>query len=72
VHEVTLEMVVCEPALDDLDVDSVPGVAQQIAMQQRRDIRAEANSRRKYSERRHWRGIESRNEARSVSDSRWS
>jgi hypothetical protein len=41
-------------------------------MQQRRDIRAEANSRRKYSERRHWRGIESRNEARSVSDSRWS
>jgi hypothetical protein len=28
VHEVTLDMVVREPALDDLDVDSVPGVAQ--------------------------------------------
>ena len=28
VHEVALEMLVGEPALDDLDVDSVPRVAQ--------------------------------------------
>jgi hypothetical protein len=45
---------------------------QQFVMQQSRDIRAEANSRRKYGERLHCRGIESRNEARSISDSRWS
>jgi hypothetical protein len=38
-------------------------------MQQGRDIRAQANRRRKYGEGRHCRGIESRNEARSVSDS---
>ena len=72
VHQVALDMVVGEPALDDLDVDSMPGVAQQFVMQQCRDIRPEANSRGKYGERRHCRGIESRNEARSVSDSRWS
>ena len=72
VHEVALDMVVGEPAFDDLDVDSVPRVAQQFVMQQRRDIRAKANSRRKYGERPHCRGIESRNEARSTSESRWS
>jgi hypothetical protein len=41
-------------------------------MQQGRDIRAETDSRRQLRERRHWLGIESRNAARSVSDSRWS
>jgi hypothetical protein len=38
-------------------------------MQQGCYIRAEADRRRKYGELRHCRGIESRNEARSVSDS---
>jgi hypothetical protein len=33
VHEVTLDMVVCEPALDDLDVDLVASVAQLCLMQ---------------------------------------
>ena len=72
VHEVACDVLVAEPALDDLDVDSVPNVAQLCLMQQGRDIRAETDRRGEYGERRHCRGIESRNEARSVSDSRWS
>ena len=72
VHEVAFGMFAREPALNDLDVDFVPGAAQQRVMQQCRDIRAEANTRRKYRERRHCWGIESMNEARSASDSRCS
>src|SRR5205085_9838680 len=36
VHEVALDVVVGEPALDDLDVDFVPSIAQQTLMQQGR------------------------------------